>query len=103
MELANLRVKTLVEYQTAARYAHECGRQDLIDCLLTMAEVEWEHERYFRERVLQSRWIRWLKIGPNHQQKNRYARRLAGSTDLSLCRFTLLLASKHRLESVPLS
>jgi rubrerythrin len=40
------------EYETAARFARECGREDLIDCLLTMAEVEWEHEKYFRSRVL---------------------------------------------------
>ncbi|HYH05443.1 MAG TPA: ferritin-like domain-containing protein [Thermoanaerobaculia bacterium] len=41
----------IVEYEDAARYAEECGRADLIDCLLTMAEVEWEHEKFFRESV----------------------------------------------------
>ena len=41
----------IVEYEVAAVYAHECGRDDLIDCLLTMAETEWEHERFFRERI----------------------------------------------------
>jgi len=64
-----LESQNIVEYQTAARYARDCGRQDLIDCLLTMAEVEWEHERYFRERVLQSRWIRWLKVWPEPPAK----------------------------------
>ncbi len=47
----------------------ECGRTDLIDCLLTMAEVEWEHERYFRSCVLRHRWSKRFTSGPNHRQK----------------------------------
>ena len=47
-----LESRNIVEYETAARYARDCGREDFIDCLLTMAEVEWEHENYFRSRVL---------------------------------------------------
>lgn len=42
----------VVEYEVAAVYAAECGRPDLIDCILGMAEVEWEHERFFRERLV---------------------------------------------------
>jgi rubrerythrin len=41
----------VAEYEEAARLAREAGLTDLIDCLLTMAEVEWEHERFFREQV----------------------------------------------------
>jgi demethoxyubiquinone hydroxylase (CLK1/Coq7/Cat5 family) len=41
----------IVEYEHAAIYAVECGRADMLDCLLDMAEVEWEHELYFRERI----------------------------------------------------
>lgn len=44
------------EYETAAAYALAAGREDMLDCLLTMAEVEWEHERYFRERVI-GHWL----------------------------------------------
>lgn len=47
-----LESRNIREYETAARFARQCGRQDLIDCLLTMAETEWEHEKYFRSRVL---------------------------------------------------
>jgi rubrerythrin len=47
-----LESRNVKEYETAARYARGCGREDFIDCLLTMAEVEWEHEKYFRSRVL---------------------------------------------------
>lgn len=41
----------IVEYEIAAVYARECGHEELIECLLEMAETEWEHEKYFRERV----------------------------------------------------
>ncbi len=46
-----LESRNIREYETAARYARECGRGDLVDCLLEMAEVEWDHEHYFRSRV----------------------------------------------------
>jgi len=41
----------IVEYEVAADYARARGREDLIDCLLTMAEIEWEHEQYFRSKA----------------------------------------------------
>ena len=46
-----LESRNIREYETAARYARGCGRADLIECLLEMAEVEWDHEHYFRKRV----------------------------------------------------
>jgi rubrerythrin len=64
-----LESRNIVEYETAARHARDCGRTDLIDCLLTMAEVEWEHERYFRERVMQSGWMKLLRIWPEPPAK----------------------------------
>jgi rubrerythrin len=48
--------RNIKEYEDAARYAAGCGHMEFVDCLLTMAEVEWEHEKYFRERVL-SHWL----------------------------------------------
>lgn len=59
-----LESRNIREYETAARHARNCGREDLVDCLLTMAEVEWEHEYYFRARVLSHRWARRLPIWP---------------------------------------
>ncbi len=47
-----LESRNVREYETAARYARDGGSIDLIDCLLEMAEVEWDHELYFRSRVL---------------------------------------------------
>lgn len=53
----------IVEYEVAAQLAHECGRDDFIDCLLSMAEVEWEHEYYFRMKVLsRPRLLRWVRL-----------------------------------------
>lgn len=52
----------IVEYEEAAVYAAECGHPEMIECLLTMAEVEWEHERYFRERVAGHRLLRLIPL-----------------------------------------
>jgi hypothetical protein len=54
----------ILEYEDAARYAETCGRGDLVDCLLAMAEVEWEHEAYFRARVLGHPWSKWARVWP---------------------------------------
>jgi len=65
-----LESRNIVEYETAARHAHACGREDLIDCLLTMAEVEWEHEHYFRMRVLSHRWSNRFSVWPEPPPKD---------------------------------
>jgi rubrerythrin len=52
------------EYEDAARYARGCGRSDLVDCLLTMAEVEWDHEAYFRGKVEPHAWSKVIRIWP---------------------------------------
>jgi rubrerythrin len=57
-----LESRNIREYETAARHARESGHEELIDCLLGMAEVEWEHEQYFRSRVLVHRFGRHLPI-----------------------------------------
>lgn len=54
----------IVEYETAARLAVEAGRPELADCLLGMAEVEWEHEQYFRSCVGRHRLARWVPLWP---------------------------------------
>ena len=52
----------IVEYEEAAVYASACGHHDMIDCLLTMAEVEWEHEFFFRERILDHPLLRLFPL-----------------------------------------
>ena len=55
----------IIEYEEAATCAAAGGHAEMIDCLLTMAEVEWEHERYFRER-LAGHWL--LRLLPLWEQ-----------------------------------
>ena len=59
-----LESRNIVEYEDAARHAVACGRAPLIECLLGMAEVEWEHEAYFRARVLSHGWSKLIPIWP---------------------------------------
>jgi demethoxyubiquinone hydroxylase (CLK1/Coq7/Cat5 family) len=59
-----LESRNVREYEAAARHALACGRDEWVDCLLTMAEVEWEHEAFFRSRVLSHRVGRRLPIWP---------------------------------------
>jgi rubrerythrin len=64
-----LESRNIREYETAARYAQECGRSDLVDCLLEMAEVEWDHEHYFRARVQEHFLGRRLPLWPQPPPK----------------------------------
>jgi rubrerythrin len=57
-----LESRNIREYETAARYARAAGHEEFVNSLLTMAEVEWEHEKYFRSRVLLHRFGRKLPI-----------------------------------------
>jgi rubrerythrin len=57
-----LESRNVREYEEAARRAENCGREDLLPCLLTMAEVEWEHERYFRSKVLGHPWAECIPV-----------------------------------------
>lgn len=59
-----LESRNIREYETGARLAREAGKEEFVDCLLTMAEVEWEHEEYFRGRVLSHRWADRLRLWP---------------------------------------
>jgi rubrerythrin len=64
-----LESRNIREYEAAARFASGCGHIELVDCLLTMAEVEWEHEHYFRSRVLSHPAGRLLPIWPSPEPK----------------------------------
>ena len=52
----------IIEYEDAAMFAAACGHDEMIDCLLTMAEVEWEHEHYFRHKVLGHPLLRLFRL-----------------------------------------
>ena len=70
----------IVEYEHAAVYAAQCGRHEMIDCLLTMAEVEWEHERFFRELTVGHPLLRVLPLWDAPPPKESI-RRLYGSAE----------------------
>ncbi len=82
-----LESRNIREYETAARHARDCGHKEFIDCLLTMAEVEWEHEHYFRSRVLLHGLGRRLKLWPPPPPKETiresFAREIGESSDLA--------------------
>ena len=59
-----LESRNIKEYETAARLAVKAGRPELVDCLLAMAEIEWDHEQYFRSRVQAHRLAPWLPLWP---------------------------------------
>lgn len=64
-----LESRNIREYETAARLARDGGCADLADCLLEMAEVEWDHENYFRARVQGHFLGRRLPIWPEPPPK----------------------------------
>ena len=53
---ARLERKNIGEYERAAGFAIGSGHPEFVDDLVDMAEVEWEHERYFREKAT-SHWL----------------------------------------------
>lgn len=69
-----LESRNIKEYESAARYAAASGHPQFVECLLTMAEVEWEHEKYFRSKVLNHRLLRWFKIWPSPPEKEEIRR-----------------------------
>lgn len=59
-----LESRNIREYEVAARHARDSGNAQYVDCILTMAEVEWEHEAYFRAKV-KCHWLsRIVKVWP---------------------------------------
>jgi rubrerythrin len=53
---ARLERKNIGEYERAAGFAVQAGHREFVDDLIDMSEVEWEHERYFREKAA-SHWL----------------------------------------------
>ena len=81
-----LESRNVREYETAARLARDAGRHDWIDALLEMAEVEWEHESYFRERVrshgLGRRLPMWTVPPPKDRIRADFGEDVEASTNL---------------------
>jgi rubrerythrin len=69
-----LESRNVREYETAARYARDCGQLDFVECLLEMAEVEWDHEHYFRSCVIKHGVGRRLPLWPSPPPKENIRR-----------------------------
>ena len=59
-----LESRNIREYEEAAEYALAAGYVEFLDDLLTMAEVEWEHEKFFREKCSSHFLYRWFPKWP---------------------------------------
>jgi hypothetical protein len=64
-----LESRNIREYELAARFAARSGHAEYVECLLTMAEVEWEHEKYFRGSVESHRWSSRIRMWPRPDPK----------------------------------
>jgi hypothetical protein len=53
---ARLEAQNIKEYELGARLAHSAGLRHFVEPMLEMAEVEWDHELYFRTQAM-SRWL----------------------------------------------
>lgn len=59
-----LESRNIKEYELAARLAATSEHHEFVDCLLTMAEVEWDHEHYFRSCVIRHPWSKHVPLWP---------------------------------------
>jgi len=57
------------EYEVAARLAFLAGESDIIEELVSFAEVEWDHEAFFRNKVEGHFLMKWLKIWPSPEKR----------------------------------
>jgi rubrerythrin len=79
LESVNIR-----EYEAAAVLAVEAGLFEWAESFLEMAEVEWEHERYFRSCVTDHLRATWVTLWPAPAPKweiRRSFRRLAATPE----------------------
>jgi hypothetical protein len=59
-----LESKNIKEYEEAAHLALVAGYVEYLDDLLAMAEVEWEHEKFFREKCSSHFLYHWFPKWP---------------------------------------
>jgi rubrerythrin len=77
-----LESQNIREYEHAARLAAVAGCDEFIEELLVMAEVEWDHERFFREKASSHPLWRlvphWPVPAPRSSIRDSFAAFLAG-------------------------
>jgi hypothetical protein len=84
-----LESRNVGEYERAARLAWGAGRREWVDELLRMAEVEWQHEAYFRAKVrshpLGRRLPLWRAPGPLEGIRASFERECGRDRDRDPC------------------
>ena len=69
--------RNIVEYEDAARAAALSGHPEFVDDLLDLAEVEWDHERYFRlKSASHPLWMwmpQWEPTAPREEIRRSFA------------------------------
>ncbi len=93
---ARLEAQNIKEYELAARLAHAAELNHFIPRFLEMAEVEWDHENYFRRKAMQRRpWRampKWPIPGPRAQIKSAFEEfRRGGTLPVPIVRAPLLV------------
>jgi len=72
-----IEASNIQEYERAAQYAHIAKHLDWVDPLLEMAELEWDHEQYFYQKVkghFLNKWITpWREPEPKINIRERFA------------------------------
>ena len=71
-----LEVGNVGEYEEAASLAQALGHEPFVDDLLKMAEVEWDHEKYFHDKT-KTHWLyrfspRWKTLTPREDIRKRF-------------------------------
>jgi rubrerythrin len=83
-----LESKNVREYERAARLAHRAGYPEWVDCLLEMAEVEWDHEAAFRALVIAHpvgrRLPLWAQPPPRDTIRRAFERELTAGRSLAV-------------------
>jgi hypothetical protein len=73
---AKLEAQNIFEYELAAQLASLSGLEHYVDALLHMAEIEWDHELYFRTHA-ESHWLwklvpHWPVPSPRAEIRQRF-------------------------------
>lgn len=71
-----LESSNVMEYVDAAALTYACGRSEYVACFIQMAETEWEHEKYFRDKA-SSHWLAgyvpfWSPLPPKEELQHIY-------------------------------
>jgi len=82
-----LESQNIREYEHAARLAVVAGCDEHVEELLVLAEVEWDHERFFREKAashfLWRTMPHWPQPPPRSAIRESFAAFLAGERSIA--------------------